>query len=112
MVVDVLGTKYHIIEDVPEHDAFLDECDGYCDKTTKKIVVKQRTEHKPGDIDDFDVYRRKCLRHEIIHAFLFESGLHENWEHKPYGHDETYVDWIATQFPKLRKAFEQAGCVD
>ena len=112
MTVDVLGTKYRIIKDVPEHDAFLDECDGYCDKTTKKIVVKQRTERKPGDIDDFDVFKRKVLRHEIIHAFLFESGLHENWQHDRWGHDETWIDWYAVQAPKLYKAFKQAECAD
>lgn len=108
MVVDVLGVKYRIIETSPDKDEYLQDCDGYCDKTSKKVVVKIKD--KESQLDDFEVYRRKCLRHEIIHAFLFESGLHEDWEHKPYGHDETYVDWIAAQFPKLKKAFDQVGC--
>ena len=110
MIVDILGTNYRVIEDSSDNDKMLESVDGYCDKTSKKIVVKKKDDD--CEIDDFEVYRRKCLRHEIIHAFLFESGLHENWEHKPYGHDETYVDWIAAQFPKLHKAFKRAGCVD
>ena len=65
-----------------------------------------------SELDDFEWYRKKVLRHEIIHAFLYESGLHENWTHPQYGHDETYVDWIALQFDKLLKAFKEAGTID
>ena len=101
--IDVLGTKYTILF-MP-----LEECDGYCDKTTHKIVVA--TKGSDVNLGDFDVYQKKVLRHEIIHAFLFESGLHENWEHNQFGHDETYVDWIAAQFPKLLKAFKDADCL-
>ena len=107
MNINVLGTKYTIHRLTPEKDAALCNCDGYCDKTTKRIVV---TTQAPGsDLGDFDVYGRKILRHEIIHAFLFESGLHENFMHQ-IGHDETYVDWFAAQYPKIKAAFIQAGC--
>jgi hypothetical protein len=109
MKVDVLGTQYTIEEKSKADDALLAECDGYCDKTSKKIVII--TKGDDCELADFEVYRRKVLRHEIIHAFLFESGLHENWEHKPYGHDETYVDWIAVQFPKLMKAFKEINAI-
>lgn len=51
------------------------------------------------------------MRHEIIHAFLFESGLSENFTHPEYGHDETYVDWIASQFPKMCEVFKEVGCL-
>ena len=101
--IDVLGTEYTIVE---KH---LDDCDGYCDKTTHEIAITSKDENT--NLGDFEQYRKKILRHEIIHAFLFESGLHENWEHKPFGHDETYVDWIAVQFPKLLKAFKAADCL-
>ena len=107
MEIDVLGTKYRIHEKTPEQDAELLNCDGYCDKTTKTIVITK--EGNDCTLGDFAWYRRKILRHEIIHAFLFESGLHENFQHQ-IGHDETYVDWIAAQFPKLNAAFIQAGC--
>lgn len=107
--INVLGTEYTIQEATKATDPALNDCDGYCDKTTKVIVV---TQHDADcDLGDFEVYKKKVLRHEIIHAFLFESGLHENWQHMPTGHDETYVDWIAVQFHKLMKAFEEAGCL-
>lgn len=107
MVINVLGTDYTIEEHSRFDDVMLENCDGYCDKTSKRIVVTVR-EHD-CDLDDFDAYKRKVMRHEIIHAFLFESGLAECWKHNN-GHDETYVDWIASQYPKLSAAFAAAGC--
>ncbi len=107
MTINILGTKYTIYELTPQQDTELYECDGYCDKTLKRIVISKKS--ADCNLGDFEVYRRKILRHEIIHAFLFESGLHENFAHQ-MGHDETYVDWIAAQYPKIKRAFIQAGC--
>lgn len=87
MTVNILGTAYEIIEATAAEDAMLEKCDGYCDK------------------------QKKVVRHEIIHAFLFESGLSENFTHPEYGHDETYVDWIASQFPKMCEVFKEVGCL-
>lgn len=109
MKVNILGTEYTIIECGIEDDKNLKDMDGYCDKTTKKIVVSTPT--PDSDLGDWKVYRNKIMRHEIIHAFLFESGLHENFEHKQWGHEETFIDWVAVQFPKMFKAFEEAGCL-
>ena len=110
MKVNILGTDYTIEERTVEEDSYLNNCDGYCDKTTKEIVVaKQKTN---SDLNDYDVYRKKVMRHEIIHAFLFESGLWECFEHaKQFGHEETMIDWIAVQFPKMQEVFEKAGCL-
>ena len=110
MKVNILGTEYTVEERTVEEDSYLNNCDGYCDKTTKEIVVAKQ---KPdNDLNNYDWYRKKVMRHEIIHAFLYESGLHENFEHpKQYGHEETMIDWIAIQFPKMLKVFEEAGCL-
>ena len=109
--VNILGTEYTIEILKRDKDAFLMEADidGYCDKTTKRIVV--RAEDETSELGNYDVYQRTCLRHEIVHAFLFESGLHQNFKHDQWGHDETMVDWIATQFPKMYKAFKEADCL-
>ena len=92
-----------------KEDSFLNTCDGYCDKTTKRIVVK--AEDNANELGNYDVYLKKIKRHEIIHAFLFESGLHENFKHEAWGHEETMIDWIAIQFPKLTAAFKAADCL-
>lgn len=109
MKVKILGTTYTIKELTKSQDAFLNSCDGYCDKTSKTIVVlKSDTE---SNLDDFEAYKKKVTRHEIIHAFLFESGLHENFKHEGWGHDETTIDWIAVQFPKMLEIFKKVGCI-
>ena len=104
--INVLGTEYTIEYKWRHEDSALNNCDGYCDKTTKQIVVTNQ--ENDCDLGNFALYQRKCMRHEIIHAFLFESGLHGNWTHNR-GHDESYVDWIADQYPKLKQAFVEAG---
>ena len=109
MKIDVLGTKYTIQVLSAAKDSMLNTCDGYCDKTTKRIVVKAKDDG--ADLGNFEVYLKKVKRHEIIHAFLFESGLHENFKHDEWGHDETMIDWFAVQFPKLTAAFKAADCL-
>lgn len=107
MNISILGTEYFVYYKSPSEDKFLMECDGYCDKSSKKIVVN--TENL--ELENFPVYQKKCLRHEIIHAFLYESGLAENWEHKNFGQEETVVDWVAIQFPKLLEIFQKVGAL-
>lgn len=106
--INVLGTEYVIREETEYQNHLLKKCDGYCDKTSKTICVLERSED--SDLAFYEDYKKKVKRHEIIHAFLFESGLHENWTHEN-GHDETFIDWIAVQFPKLKKAFEEADAL-
>ncbi len=110
MKINVLGAEYTIERLSKNDDEFLGKCDGYCDKTTHRIVVK--TEDSESELGNYEVYLKKITRHEIIHAFLFESGLAENFEHvDQFGHEETMIDWIAIQFPKLLKAFKDADAV-
>lgn len=103
--VNILGTEYTISELSPQEDSALKECDGYCDKTTHEIVITT----KPDDCElgDWEQYRNKTLRHEVLHAFHFESGIAENFENKQYGFSETIVDWFAIQSPKIYKVFNQ-----
>lgn len=111
MKVNILGTPYTIKECSPEEDTYLKDYDGYCDKTSKTICVTTQKPEYNGDV--FDVYRKKIIRHEIIHAFMNESGLQENFEHpNRYGHDETTIDWFAIQFPKILAAFKEAECLE
>lgn len=71
----------------------------------KAIVMKSNNDN---DLMNFAVNYRKSLRHEIIHAFLFESGLGANFEHpNQFGHDETFIDWFAIQYPKIKAVFEE-----
>lgn len=103
--VIVLGTKYSIFFRTEDDDEDLADCDGYCDYSNKTIVIKSDNTRNLGD---FEWAQRKALRHEIIHAFLSESGLQSNFEHcRKFGHDETMVDWFAIQYPKIAELYRK-----
>lgn len=102
----MLGTQYIIVERDSGSDAALETADGYCDYTTKTIVVK-RLASAPGMVTDLAKYRKDVLRHELTHALLHECGLSgESW-----AANEEIVDWIALQFPKLAAVFKAAKAI-
>lgn len=107
--VSVLGTEYSVYRGVTsEDDPMLEHCDGYCDKTVKRVVLA--AEDGNCDLDDWTVYEKTTLRHELIHAFFYESGMDGNslWGHtEGCDHPEQVVEWIAVQFPKIMKAFQE-----
>ena len=108
--INILGEQWTIEYKCKAEDKYLNDCDGYCDKTTRTIVIDD--EEEGSELGRFDLYQKKVLRHELIHAFLFESGLGENHQHaNEFGHDETMIDWVAIQFPKLIKAFDECECL-
>lgn len=104
----ILGETWTIAIVPTSADKRLNDCDGFCDKTSRRILVDDFSMCDDYDLDDRVVHIRQNLRHEIVHAFMFESGLQANWQHPEYGHEETVVDWIAVQWPKLRKVIEDA----
>lgn len=107
--VDILGVKYTIKERSLKENPMLENCDGYCDWTSKEIVVEREME---GTLYDMEVYIRKVLRHEIVHAFLFESGLAEaSSAADAWAKNEEMVDWLARQGEKICKAWEDAGAL-
>ena len=100
MTVKVLGQVYNIIESNKLEDDNLENADGYCDFTTHKIVI-DTFKNSPGSLEDLEEYRKQVIRHELVHAFLNESGLDAN----SWGRDEEIVDWIAIQVVKMVEAF-------
>lgn len=100
---EMYSVEYHGAEDVK-----LEECDGYCDWTTKTIVIRKNLPDSPRNLGSLYEYQMKVLRHELIHAFLFESGLAEN----SWGTNEEIVDWIALQFDKIVNAFDSVAVLN
>lgn len=106
--INILGTIYTIHKDIDEKDdSRLKTRNGYCDFSVKKIVVA-KIKRDEDTIDDIESYLRKILRHEIIHTFLFESGLWGNSINTDsWATNEEMTDWIAIQYPKIQKVFKQ-----
>lgn len=118
MKVDILGTKYDVLRVDVKQDKIIEKMNygGYCDGTNKKIVIlnlKSTTEWKNESDQCIRKQENETLRHEIIHAFFNESGL--QWSSfipdKAWTKNEEMVDWFAIQFPKILKAFKEAGCL-
>lgn len=115
ITVDVLGTPYSILCRRREDDKHLtsDEfCDGYCDGTAHKIILRNieaEDESDPERVERLDVAYRRNMRHELIHAALHESGLNSECA---WAYNEEMVDWFALQFEKLLQIFIQTGALE
>lgn len=112
--INILGTEYTISEHKISDDNFLkaNQWSGYCNEETKEIVIADMSEDEffPSWTErEQKLYRKKTLRHEIIHAFFNESGLSDNalaFE-RSWSKNEEMVDWIAIQSPKIFKVFQE-----
>lgn len=104
-MVDVLGTLYSIKEIDPAQDAKLDNRDGYIDTSVKECVIDSMRKTDADSKLNMEEYKKSVIRHELIHAFLYESGL----DACSWAMNEEMVDWLAIQLPKMKKAFEEAG---
>lgn len=109
--VNILGTEYKVLFHKEKDDLKLKNSDGYIDHSIKEIVVGIFEQHEMS-IEDLESYSKKVLRHEIVHGFLYESGLWNNSENiDAWGQSEEITDWIAIQFPKMLKAFNEVGAL-
>lgn len=116
MKVKILGTDYNITykdDDVvcEDMDCAPGECGGYCNEFSQVIIVANLNLCKDNEATK-KILRERNLRHEIIHAFLNESGLSNNSNNICcWAKNEEMVDWIAIQFPKILKVFKEVGCL-
>lgn len=108
--VDILGSEWDIKFGSEKEFPDLAEMDGYTDSSTKEIIVDdmKTSQGQIGAMADIESYQKQVVRHEIVHAFLAESGLEscsnkaENW-----ATNEEMVDWFAIQSSKIFKVFSE-----
>ena len=103
MKVNVLSTVYRI-KYVPSLDGRGGETDFY----TKEIRISEQ-EDIPAEYktDNLKEMQRHVLRHELIHAFLFESGMDQSSAaNEAWAVNEEMIDWMAIQMPKIMAAYE------
>mgnify|MGYP006920286833 CR=1 FL=1 len=95
--VMILGVKYKIsyCKDVDSDSEFSanPSTSAYIDYYEKNIVIKE-------ELDIF--FLRTTLLHELIHGFLFESGLNSE-STDDWAENEEMIDWFALQFKKIAK---------
>ena len=120
--VDILGTKYKIEVRKVEDDTRLSDDEGreaYTNAFKKLIVLSDYSDESQYPYTSNDIVFRNerykhVLKHEIVHAFVYECGLGcaSDPRKSPLFFDEQTVDWIAIQGPKLYKIWEKLGLVD
>ena len=111
--INILGTEWniHIVKEFPEHLKEHEEtATGLCNSFDKDIFVKDMSD---CDCKDKEQLIKNVLRHEVLHAFLFESGLSENAGFSGcWATNEEMVDWFAIQSPKIFKVYLELGIID
>jgi len=107
----VLGTEYTFFYSSDKEDPKMEGADGYIELLAKEIHIESGLFEKkestvPLTLKCLEEQGKKVIRHELIHAFITESGLHEccSW-----AENEEMVDWMARQFPKMASLFTILG---
>lgn len=108
--VNILGSEWSVKFGNEKEYPNLINVDGYTDLSTREIVVDdmEASQGQIGAKADLESYQKQVVRHEIIHAFLLESGLDSNSNSADsWAVNEEMVDWFAIQSPKIFKLFNK-----
>ncbi len=108
-IINILGTEY-TFDIIDEKDECMKSgmLEGYTDHTLKKIIVHKQKKENSVDCGNQNKIQKTIARHEIIHAFLFESGIDIGMQF----HSEEMVDWLAMQLPKINTVIKDLEEVD
>lgn len=117
-IVSILGERYVVELTSYQEDNWFEKyhISGYCCGLSKRIVVCDPNTN-PNWIDEADSTKKAelkaTIRHEIVHAFLHESGLTEASiiYDKPWATNEEMVEWFALQGPKIYRAWKEADAL-
>ena len=91
--INILGQNYNIKFENTRTEKVLKDADGECRWYEKEIIIDDELEPK--------AHKEFVIKHEILHAFLAESGL------RRYREDEDIINWIAWNFEKIQKVFDK-----
>lgn len=107
--VNILGAIYDVRFGNKKDYPMLENCDGYTDTSCGEIIVYDMEDIK-NDIDrkkNLEAYKNKVARHEVLHAFLHESGLANNsFPIGEWATNEEMIDWFAIQYPKIKAVYK------
>lgn len=111
-IINVMGTDIRVEFRKAADDKKLSNADGYYDHSVGLIVVLI-PEPDDNSVEDLERYQKRVLRHELTHAFLYESGLYvSSGSADAWASNEEMVDWFAIQAPKIFRVFHKEGLLD
>lgn len=108
--VNILGSEWNVKFGSEKEYPNLTNVDGYTDLSIREIVVDdmEASQGQIGAKADLESYQKQVVRHEIIHAFLLESGLDSNSNSADsWAVNEEMVDWFTIQSSKIFKVFNE-----
>lgn len=111
--VNILGTEYRIEKHNGEEDKDLKPSGrmGYCFYDEKLIVYTDLDSDSDWGKESESSKRNRekiTIRHEIFHAYLFESGICQcSSGCEAWATNEEMIDWFAIQSPKIFKMFQE-----
>ena len=112
-MVDILGSQWKI-KYVDDDPAFT-MANGYANEAAREIVIENvKMKNDPLSYDMQSQYnnQKRVLRHELIHAYLFESGLGDSSNScDAWAVNEEMVDWFARNIPKMIITFKELKCL-
>lgn len=104
--VDILGEQYKLLE-IEDKRFEEEDADGFCEWWAKELHIRKGIdEPEQGSMLNLKDYRINTIKHEVVHAFMFESGM------KNYERDEMLIEWIARNLDRMMVACGQALQVD
>ena len=111
--IQILGEVWTIKFGTPEKFPGLEAADGFTDSSVRELIIRDFDGEEGPDVkQDLREYQKQVIRHEITHAFLFESGLAScSAPVEAWAGNEEMVDWIAIQSPKLLRTFQEAEAI-
>lgn len=116
--IDILGEKYNIYFDVdPKGKELEGKTLGVCYRSRREIYIanlEQDTDWKNEPAYAKENKLKEIIIHEVIQAFLNESGLKSNSLCCDFSwvENEQMIDWIAIQFPKIVKVINLLGVME
>ena len=102
--INILGTNYRFVVDSKSLEP---DTDGLCGYYNKQITIRRVIDifDNTAKFEEKKLRFNEIMRHEIVHAFLDESGLDN------YSSDEVLVQWMAAQLPKMFEVMKECECI-
>lgn len=109
--ISVMGSEFEIIYTTEEEDPTIKGKSGVCYSLLQKIKIDQYIylDDADGSVAEAEKASKllsllAILRHEIIHAFFFQSGLDSQCS---FAVDEVLIDWLSLKLPEIVEVMNQ-----
>lgn len=73
MVVNILGTEYTVNLVTEQAEPRLEGCDGFCDETTKEIVVENYKRGQQGEKGRLEIQEKKISGMRLFMLFCLKA---------------------------------------